>query len=202
MYEVILDLCKGSDSLFHLAQEFYWHNPARIPGPAEWTNVRRIRVKDAVTTIWWLSKTPNPKADNRKILTDYKNDMRKLLSSGYNTGKRPSGHCVSSKWAIDHGGAIPPNFLNFSNTTSRDPYIEACRSRRLKVHPARFQKDIPDFFIRFLTDPGDMVMDPFSGSNTVGFVAENLGRRWVSIENKLQYVEGSYYRFRNAKKSP
>src|SRR5262245_27530820 len=31
---------------FHLAEEFFWFNRARMPGPAEWVNVQRIRVKD------------------------------------------------------------------------------------------------------------------------------------------------------------
>ena len=51
---------------FHLAQECFWYNPAKMPMPAEWVTVRRIRVKDAVEYVWWLSKTPWPKANNRR----------------------------------------------------------------------------------------------------------------------------------------
>ena len=65
-FELLIALCKTLG--FHLAQEFYWFNPAKLPSPAEWVTVRRIRVKDTVNTIWWLSKTPYPKADNNKVL--------------------------------------------------------------------------------------------------------------------------------------
>jgi len=43
---------------FHLAQECFWYNPAKMPMPAEWVTVRRIRVRDSVEYVWWLSKTP------------------------------------------------------------------------------------------------------------------------------------------------
>ena len=52
-YQLILRLCE----IFHLAQEFYWYNPSRLPTPAEWVTIRRTRVKDAVNMLWWLSKT-------------------------------------------------------------------------------------------------------------------------------------------------
>jgi len=45
---------------FHLAQEHFWWNPSKLPSPAEWVNIRRVRVKDAVNCVWWLSKTPYP----------------------------------------------------------------------------------------------------------------------------------------------
>jgi site-specific DNA-methyltransferase (cytosine-N4-specific) len=55
--------------------------------------------------------------------------------------------------------------------------------------------DLAAFFIEFLTDPGDLVLDPFAGSNTTGAAAEELGRRWIAVETKLEYAEGSKGRF-------
>src|ERR1043166_1760271 len=77
---------------FHLAQEFYWYNPARLPTPAEWVTVRRVRVKDAVNMVWWFSKTEWPKADNRAILQPYSDSMKHLIKNGYVAKRRPSGH--------------------------------------------------------------------------------------------------------------
>src|SRR5256885_14020805 len=75
----------------HLCQEFICFNPARLPTPAEWVTVRRVRVKDAFTRVWWMSPTANPKADNRQVLTEYSDSMLKLLRRGtYNGGSRPS----------------------------------------------------------------------------------------------------------------
>jgi site-specific DNA-methyltransferase (cytosine-N4-specific) len=70
-----------------------------------------------------------------------------------------------------------------------------CKSLGHESHPARFPVDLPKFFINFLTDPGDLVVDIFSGSNTAGAVAESLGRRWLSIELDRAYAELSAIRF-------
>ena len=193
-FELLLDLCKYS-GLFKLAQEFYWFNPAKMPAPAEWVTIRRIRVKDAVNTIWWLSKSANPKASNRRVLTEYKKDMKRLFKVGYNYGPRPSEHYISRVWNRDNNGAIPPNIIIKANTRSNGPYLQACRKWGYTPNPARFVEAIPDFFIRFLTEPVDLVLDPFAGSNVVGYVAEKLRRRWVSIEIIKEYVKASRYRF-------
>ncbi len=193
-YELILRLCER----FHLAQDFYWYNPAKLPSPAEWVTIRRTRVKDAVTSIWWLSKTEDPQADNRRVLQPYSKSMRRLLRDGYDSALRPSQHKIGPQFRRDNGGAIPPNLLSASNTRSRDPYIQRCRAAGLPVHPARFVPAIPEFFIKFLTQPGDLVLDPFAGSNVTGHVAEELGRRWVSVEINADYVAGSRLRFQEA----
>ncbi|HEY1861431.1 MAG TPA: site-specific DNA-methyltransferase [Gemmataceae bacterium] len=193
-YEVILRLAR----LFHVAQDFYWYNPSRLPTPAEWVTVRRTRVKDAVSLIWWLSKTENPQADNRRVLRPYSRSMRRLLKNGYKTAKRPSQHDISANFARDNGGAIPPNLLSIANTRSNDDYLRRCRDAGLPIHPARFPPTLPEFFIRFLTEPGQLVFDPFAGSNITGQVAEALGRSWISSELNADYVEGSRLRFPNA----
>jgi DNA modification methylase len=190
-YELILRLCK----IFHLAQEFYWYNPSKMPTPAEWVTIRRTRVKDAVTPLWWLSKTVSPRADNRRVLRPYSPSMRRLLRDGYQTAKRPSQHDIGPHFRRDNGGAIPPNILQVPNTRSSDDYFRRCRAADLPIHPARFPAPVPEFFVRFLTEPGELVVDPFAGSNTTGHVAEQLERRWLSIEINADYVAGSRLRF-------
>lgn len=195
-YRLLIALC---DELgFHLAQEFFWYNPAKLPSPAEWVNVRRVRVKDAVEHVFWLSKGPMPKANNRNILAQYSNDMRRLLSRGYRAKDRPSGHKITAKF-IDRGGSIPANLIERGNNESNSDYIRLCGERGLKPHPARFPAAIPDLFTRFLTDADDLVVDPFAGSNTTGAVAEGLGRRWLAFELEAKYVESSRLRFTHAR---
>jgi DNA modification methylase len=183
-----------NESGFHLAEEFFWFNRARIPGPAEWVNVQRIRVKDAVTPIWWLSPSPNPAADNRQVLQPYSADMNKLLRVGYNRGKRPSGH-VAKKFERDNGGAIPSNLIQLAHTGSRDAYQDYCRDHHLEAHPARFPYQVPEFFVKLLTGSGDLVVDPFAGSNMTGYIAEKLGRRWLAFDLRPEFVRGSVGRF-------
>lgn len=192
-FELLVRLCKEVG--FHLAQDFYWFNPARLPSPAEWVNVRRIRVKDAVDPIWWLSKSPFPKADNRKVLKPYSRSMEELLQRGYQPKLRPSGHQISPKFQQNRGGAIPPNLLTIANTESNSHYLRACREAGLKPHPARYPIALPEFFIRFLTDKSDVVLDPFAGSNVTGEAAERLNRRWLAFEISEEYLKGSKFRF-------
>lgn len=195
-YRILIRLC---DELgFRLAEEFFWHNPAKLPSPIEWVNKRKIRAKDSVNTIWWLSKDDNPKADVRRVLVPYSERMKKLQSNPeayYKPKLRPSGHDVSNGFATDNGGAIPSNLLQISNTESNSSYIQFCKAAGAPVHPARFPIKLPAFFIDFLTEPGDTVLDIFAGSNTTGAAAEQAGRRWMAFEENAEYLAASAFRF-------
>jgi site-specific DNA-methyltransferase (cytosine-N4-specific) len=179
---------------FHFAQDVYWNNPGALPAPAEWVNVRRIRLKCAVNLVWWLSKTSWPRADNRNVLKAYSDDMVRLLQRGYRKTVRPSGHNITAKFK-DRGGAIPSNLIDIGNNDSNGAYLKRCRQSQLPIHPARFPRGLPEFFIRLCTNPGDVVLDPFAGSNVTGEAAECLGRRWLAIELVPEYLEGSKFRF-------
>jgi site-specific DNA-methyltransferase (cytosine-N4-specific) len=195
-FRVLLRLC--DEHGFNLAEEFFWHNPAKLPSPIEWVNKRKIRAKDSVNTVWWLSKTDSPKADIRRVLAPYSQRMLKLLEDSekfYKPKKRPSGHDISKGFATDNGGAIPSNLLQIPNTESNSVYLRSCRELGIKPHPARFPEALPSFFIKFLTDPGDTVLDIFAGSNTTGIAAENQGRRWIAFEKIREYAAASVLRF-------
>ncbi|WP_366555912.1 DNA-methyltransferase [Aquibaculum sediminis] len=221
--EAFLRFLKMGD--LHLCQEFIWYNPARLPSPIEWVNKERMRVKDAFTRIWWMSPSPRPKADNRKVLREYSSSMKRLIKTGrYNAGARPSEHHIGAEsFKTNNNGAIPPNvggvdalpsldavitpkgfaefleettnLLKASNTLSNDEYRRFCLNRGSPVHPARMPPSLVEFFVKFLTDKGDTVLDPFAGSNTTGAVAQDLGRRWISIEADWNYAAHSIGRF-------
>jgi len=192
-FELLIMLCK--DLGFHLAQEVFWWNPSKLPTPAEWVTVRRVRVKDAINCIWWLSKTPWPKASNRRVLAPYSDSMKSLLKNGYKAKKRPSGHDISTKFSINNNASIPPNLLAVPNTESNSYYLRYCKEKGLAQHPARFPSDIPEFFVRMLTDPGELVFDPFAGSCVTGEVAERLRRKWICCDNVEEYLAGALARF-------
>ncbi len=205
---------------FHLAQEFFWYNPAKMPMPAEWVTVRRIRVKDSVEYVWWFSKTPHPKANNRHVLREYSADMIRLNKRGVRATVRPSGHNITSDFdKVNAGGSIPPNvsedeqlgyvrdelfddamlaasdWIRAGNNAANDQYTLRCKEAGLKIHPARFPAALPEFFVKLCTEPGDVVVDPFGGSNTAGAVAERLGRRWLIGETVPEYLAASRFRF-------
>ena len=192
-FDLLLMLCREYG--FHLCQEHFWWNPSKLPTPAEWVNVRRVRVKDAVNCIWWLSPTPWPKASNRRILAPYSTSMLDLIKNGYTAKLRPSGHDISSKFQKNNGGAVPPNLLAVANTESNGKYQDYCRQNKLDIHPARFPAQLPEYFIRMLTNSGDTVLDPFAGSCVTGMVAENLKRNWVCVEMSEPYLRGALGRF-------
>ncbi len=205
LYHFKLLIALVEDVGFHLAQECFWFNPAKMPTPAEWVNVRRIRVKDAVEYVWWLSKSAWPKANNRNVLTPYSEDMHRLVRRGLQATVRPSGHAIKASFANgDAGGAIPPNvieneiptdMLRFGNNAANDRYTERCKAAGVKIHPARFPAALPTFFIKLLTEAGDLVLDPFAGSNTTGSIAESLDRRWIAIDQVPEYLRASSFRF-------
>lgn len=195
-FRALIRLC--DEIGFHLAEDFYWHNPSKLPSPIEWVNKRKLRVKDTVNTVFWLSTTEWPKADVSKVLTEYSPRMKKLLEDPagfYSAKKRPSGHDISMGFGRDNGGAIPSNLLQIPNSESNGTYLGACKEVGIKGHPARFPAKLPEFFIRYLTDPGDVVLDIFAGSNTSGMVAEAEGRKWLAFELDRGYLAASAFRF-------
>lgn len=214
-YRLLIELV--DEAGFYLAEDFYWFNRAKLPGPRQWVNIDRTRVKDAVNVVWWLSKTEQPKADNRRALRPYSKSMQRMIKRGtYNAGGRPSQHEMGETWAQNLGGAIAPNvietddddpmhdwrmgeepdnMLDYANTTSGDPYLVYCRENDITTHPARFPRQVPEFFVKMLTEPDDLVVDIFGGSNMTGYTAELHGRRWVSCDEDESYVAGSVGRF-------
>jgi len=213
--ECLLSLVRNSDSNLRLIQEFISYNPSRLPSPAQWVTVDRIRTVDSYTHVWWMSKSDFPKADNSKVLRPYSKAMKQLIKTKkFNSGKRPSEHKISlNAFTKDNGGSIahnlfeidpieldrdvrlPHSVLRFSNTNSNDYFLRKCREKGITPHPARMHPGLIGFFIEFLTDENDLILDPFSGSNTTGYIAEKLKRKWISIEINEDYAYESIIRF-------
>lgn len=197
----LLNKLSGEDaSPFNLAQDFYWYNPSKLPTPAQWVTVEKIRVTDAVNHVWWLSKTDRPKADTTNVLREYSSRQQELMSQGYEKfgvkkKDRPSGHNISDSFDKRNEGSLPDNLLQIANTQSNTKYLRACREREVEPHPARFPSKLPEFFIKMLTDEDDIVLDIFAGSNTTGEVAEELDRPWLAFERSREYLENSKLRF-------
>jgi DNA modification methylase len=213
----LLGFVSHEGSGLRLIQEFICYNPSRLPSPANWVTVKRIRTVDSYTRLWWIAKSDFPKADNSRVLRPYSQRMKHLLATGkYNAGKRPSEHNIGEKSFLrDCGGSISHNLFelenidaerdvrlpeivnafSFSNNVNTDFLSQTCKQRGIKPHPARMPMGLAAFFIEFLTEPEDLVLDPFAGSNTTGYVAARLDRRWLAIDAESKYVEQSKIRF-------
>lgn len=213
--EAMLEFVNADGADLRLCQQFVCYNPSRLPSPAQWVTVNRIRTVDSFTHVWWMSNSDYPKADNSNVLRPYSKSMKNLLKKKkYNSGHRPSEHKIGeTSFLKNNGGSIMPNVLEIepidpskehrlpenmfrmSNTNSNDFFLRTCRERGIVPHPARMQPGLVSFFVEFLTEPGDIILDPFAGSNTTGYVAEKLGRKWVGIEIDKAYGEQSKIRF-------
>ncbi len=209
--QTLIAIAEDKKSGYNLCQQFIWENIAKLPGPAPYVTVNRIRLKDSHTNIWWYSPSVHPRSNNKAILTPYKDGQKKLMSKGsYNHGVRPSEHKISqSGFVTNNGGAIRgstfavdsteddsySSVIRMSNTQRDKGYYEWCVSRELTMHPARMPVGLAKLFIEFLTDKGDLVLDPFGGSCTTGQAAEELGRKWIAVEMDENYLAGAKGRF-------
>ncbi|MGD2180694.1 DNA methyltransferase [Lusitaniella coriacea] len=219
--QYLLDFVSKEDTGLRLIQEFISYNPSRLPSPAAWVTVKRIRTVDSYTRLWWIAKDDYPKADNSKVLRPYSKKMKYLLATGkYNAGKRPSEHNIGEKSFLNNcGGSIShnlfelenidpsrkvrlpysfedvPNAFSFSNSNASDFYSRTCKERGITPHPARMPLGLAKFFVEFLTDPKDIVLDPFAGSNITGFSAASLNRQWLAIDAEEKHVKHSKIRF-------
>jgi len=215
--ECLFGLVKHPKANLRLIQEFICYNPSKLPSPAQWVTVNRLRTVDSYTHVWWIAKNDFPKADNSKVLRPYSKSMEKLLKKQkYNSGKRPSEHNISEKGFLSNNGGsiahnlfemdpldsdrevrLPHSVLSFSNTNSNDFFLLKCRENNITPHPARMNGGLVNFFIKFLSDEDDLVLDPFSGSNTTGYCAEKLNRKWISFELQQDYIDQAVLRFQN-----
>jgi hypothetical protein len=212
----LLALVDNPKTKLRLVQEFVCYNPSRLPSPASWVTVKRIRTVDSFTHVWWIAKKDFPKANNRRVLRPYSEAMKQLIRRGtYNAGKRPSEHTIGKDtFSVRHRGAIShnlfemepldaerqvrlPNAFSLSNTISNDFFSTACKAQDIVPHPARMPPGLAAFFVEFLTDKGDLVLDPFGGSNTTGYVAALKKRRWIAIDANKKYALQSKLRFKD-----
>lgn len=200
-YEFLIRMVR--ELKYNLCQTVYWNNTSALPLPIQYVNIEKIRLKNSVNMNMWFTKAPDGrcKANNKTVLVPYSSRMQKLIDKPESFIKgeqvtRPSGNVLTIKsWQKDNGGAVASNLLSYPNSSSNDCYQRFCKELKIKAHPARFPYKLVEFWVKFLTDEGDLVVDIFGGSNTTGKVAEDLGRHWTSIDICQEYAASSIFRF-------
>lgn len=188
---------------YNFCQTVYWNNTSALPLPIQYVNIEKIRLKNSLNMNMWFTKATDGrcKADNKQVLVPYSSRMQDLIEKPESFIKgdqvtRPSGNVLTIKsWQKDNGGAIASNLLSFPNSASNDSYLRLCKTLEIKAHPARYPYKLIEFWIKFLTTEDDLIIDIFSGSNTTGKVAEDLKRKWLSIDISQEYVASSVFRF-------
>ncbi len=185
----------------HKMDEWVWENPSRPPGPVQWASIRRVQLNATWESCVFLTNDPSRvRADNRRVLEPHTAAQLALIERG---GERQRGSYADGAYTLRTGsfanptvGRIPRNVLRIShNCASQRRYKRATRALGLPAHGAPFPLRLADFAVRFLTEPGDMVVDFMGGSGTTAVAAEQNGCRWVICERVAEYLRGAATRF-------
>tara|TARA_R110001583_G_scaffold190021_1_gene353904 strand:+ start:13137 stop:14318 length:1182 start_codon:yes stop_codon:yes gene_type:complete len=186
---------------YRLVDRHFWHNPCKPPTPVKWVAVEKVRVKNSVEHLLWLSKTDHFKANNDNVRIPESPSTRKwrehALRTGKGLGKRPGGSVAGRGYLKSNGTAIPTVLHSMPHDANR-PYRKACKEAGLKPHPAMAPQSLVEFFIKLTTDINDRVYDPMAGSLTTGAVAERLQRNWLCSELHGDYIKSGLLRFPEA----
>ena len=181
-----------------------WVNASKPPGPVQWASTHRVQLNVGYENIYWLCNDPDQvRADNRQVLQPHTARHMKLIGSG---GEQRTGSSGDGAYRIKPGaygrpsaGRIPRNVLTIPHTCpDAIQYRADAKGLQLPLHGARQPLAIPHFLIRFLSNPDDLIVDPFGGTFTTAMAAETLGRRWFVSEWFWEYVRASAERFHAA----
>ncbi len=183
-YEIIFWLREQG---FLFCEDFIWGKPSPPPG-----RFNRF-LKDAVEYCFQFSKTPKwafyPEQCLSPARWDAKDrERRKKLAHNYVRVNEPSGQ---GRKRVQAGPDMvrPSTLLHFEPEFGPNPVS----------HPARFPLALPTFFIKLLTKPGDLVLDPFGGTCTTALAAETLGRKWLVAEIDPKYAAVVSERFKTGR---
>jgi len=179
---------------YHFCGRTIWVNPSK-PKTTPWVTKRRERIANGVETFWWWAPSTNPKANNRNVLVPYGEKQLRTIARGGELRKCSLGGAKQSseglRYRTNNGGSIPFNILNLAPEGSNSHFVRESKRLGLPVHPARMPQKIAEFFIRFLTEEDDLVVDPFAGSGTTAAACEALNRQWVGFEKCQEYAVAS-----------
>ena len=151
-------------------EELMWHKRNCYPG--KWPN----RFRDAWERLLQFNKNKQFNMYQEEVMVPMGDWATTRLKNLSETDKRRDPSKVGSgfgknvsKWA-NREMAYPTNVLHMATETGN------------QNHSAVFPGDLPEWFIKLFTQPGDTVLDPFVGSGTTSIVAQSLGRNSIGID--------------------
>ena len=163
---------------WYLRQDIIWHKPNPMP---ESVTDRCTKSHDY---IFLLSKSAK---------YFYDADAIREPAQDWGTRDRSQLRNGTQDELLKHRGLKDANFAEIGKnrrsvwTINTQSYKEA--------HFAVFPPKLPELCIKAGSSEGDVVLDPFFGSGTTGWVAQRLGRKWIGIELNPEYIEIAKQRF-------
>lgn len=204
LYVERMVLALHDDLGLSLMDRWPWVNYSKPPGPTHWASIKRQQLNTAWEPIFWFTNDPEQvRSNNNRVLEPHTAQHSRLLEKG-NTRVESYGDGAyrlkgAASFANKTAGRIPRNVIERGHVCADTKQVRRiAKQLGLAPHPAMFPTAIPDFAIRFLTEPGELVVDPFAGANKTGLAAERLGRRWLATDLMLEYTRQQLELFRDA----
>ena len=158
-------------------EEYIWHKKNCYPG--KWPN----RFRDAWERLLQFNKSKKFKMNQESVMVPvgewYGKRMQNLSTVDRIRDKSKAGSGFGKRvenW-LGRDKAYPTNVLHGATECSN------------RDHSAAFPQWLPEWYIKLFTDQGDVVLDPFAGSGTTLFSANELGRKSIGIEIHPPYAE-------------
>ncbi len=197
---LVLALCDSFQ--LYKVDEAVWSNPSKAPGPIAWASKERFLLNTGYEPILIFTNDPTRLfTSNQRVLQPHSERHLRLIAKGgeQRTGSYGDGanRIKPGAFANPTAGKIPKNVLTFGHKCpSQTGLRKHVAAEGLPAHGATFPLALAKFLVEYLTEPEQVVVDPFSGWFTAPLAAEMTGRRWMGSEKHLQYVEGARYRFK------
>ncbi|MBU4226034.1 MAG: site-specific DNA-methyltransferase [Chloroflexi bacterium] len=160
-------------------EEFIWHKKNSYPG--KWPN----RFRDNWERLIQFNKSKHFSMYQEAVMVpigDWAKDRLASLSETDKTrdeSKAGSGFGKNvSNW-LGRDKVYPTNVIYMATECSN------------KNHSAAFPVDLPAWFIKLFTKPGDVILDPFIGSGSTAIAAIQLGRNYVGIDVNQEYADSA-----------
>ena len=183
---------------WYLRQDIIWHKPNPMPESVKdrctksheyiflltksakyYYNIDAIKEKAT-----WVE---NRSSGMERNAESYRNKVKYNDTNYGGGGTSFKGHSGNYK---ANGKLINPDGLRNKRSVwsiNTKPYKEA--------HFAVFPPKLPELCIKAGSAEGDIILDPFFGSGTTGWVAQRLGRKWIGIELNPEYIKIANKRF-------
>ncbi len=183
--ETLADLKRPASKYFTSCRWLIWHYKNKANLGQGWGRSHE--------SILLFRKTDAAKTNIENIRIPYGSHTLKYpahpqaITSQYGNGKHSKRH---QNWLPNPRGAKPKDVIEL-------PTI--CNGMREKTpHPTQKPEELIRKFLLASSQPGDRVIDPFSGSGTTLVVAEQLGRKWLGCELNSDYNQWAIARIQTA----
>lgn len=171
------------------------------PGPVQYASIQRNQLNVGYEPIIVMCNDPkHTLANNRRVLEPHSERHQRFVEGGGVQRASYSGDGAHNQrvgaYSKPTEGRIPRNIRYVANHCAAGMAVNSfAKEQGLPVHGAKMPLAVADFFVRYLTRPGDLVVDLFSGTGTTAHAAQNRGRRFVVCEMMLEYIKQSFSRF-------